>query len=150
MSAPNFTPVVWQDSYGKPRYATMVVEIQTCPSCGKIMIEHPRRWGTLVPPFPEEGELAFNEQRKRAEWRLISGNTNANNEHICMTCALDGRSSFICALCGEERSSTKEMACHFGEHDQPEFLCKICYETVPAKTYQDKVNELEDRHRWNY
>ena len=58
-----------------------------------------------------------------------------------------GKADFLCALCNE-RKSTDKIQESIG--DAPEFLCKDCYDTVSAKIWDDKLDELQEAHRYDY
>lgn len=74
-------------------------------------------------------------------------NTLVDDEPICIECEQAGKSDFLCALCKERKRSNKKQE-SFG--DPSEFLCTDCYETKPAKIWDEKVDELVEAHRYDY
>jgi len=130
---------------GARAYGLMMVELHRCPICSKWMLyKEVKRWeGT---PFPRWVKIDFDAQLKKAGWVTVS-QVKVDDHHICDECASAGKADFLCALCGK-RKPTSEIQERFG--DPSEFLCKQCYETVPAKQWEEKVESLEADHRWDF
>ncbi len=86
----------------------------------------------------------FDEQVKKAGMNIQS-NIRVDDP-ICTKCYKEGKADFLCAMCGERKPFPS--AEKFG--DPPEFLCKDCYSTVPAQEWDEKVDELHGRHRYDF
>jgi len=127
-------------------YAKMIVAISSCPICKKIMINGYNETYYDLSTFPVNWMVGFTAQIKRAGW-VISSGIKVNDEYICTECKLAGRGYFNCALCGEEKPLNKEKE-SFG--DPAEYLCSDCYESIPAKVWDDKVNDLRMQHRYDF
>ena len=134
-----YTPSLY---YG--RYAMMLVELEVCPICNRLMM--PRYGGRRYSPFPATQEASEETQLKNAGW-VKSGRTWLNGQYVCEECERNGRVLFTCELCGKEQSST-EVQESFG--DPPEYLCKGCYASVSAKDWTEKVDGLRKSHQWDY
>ena len=54
---------------------------------------------------------------------------------------------YSCSLCGIDylESEIEEKVGY-----PPEYICKHCYETVPAKEYDEHTSKLHNEHRWDY
>jgi hypothetical protein len=119
----------------------LFVRLSTCYTCKRKMIEKPRNIRGLFPPWIDNN---FDAQIKRAGWGVTSS-ADVDGHTICQQCADDGKATFLCALCGE-RKPTDKIKDDFGRH-RIDYLCLDCYKTVSAKVWQEKVNELRERHR---
>jgi len=95
--------------------------------------------------FPTYHEIDFEHQVKIAAWEIMS-DIKVDDKYICQGCADSGKANFLCALCNERKSSNKKQE-SFG--DPPEYLCRDCYESISAKTWDDKEKELSEEHRWD-
>ena len=120
----------------------MVCEFQPCASCGRLMVPRldPFRNTRL---FPCWHELTLEQQAKRGGLATCS-DALKDGEKICEDCKATGKSTFVCALCKQERPCD-QIREHFG--DPPDYLCKPCYQTVPAKDWDAEVESLEQAHR---
>jgi len=132
--------------------AKMLVDLGKCSICGKKMLKITAKMaGNLTSLnfnlFPHYYVHNLRAQMNRAFIVFQSNMKDKNNNYICEECVKEGKSTFVCALCGEKRSSDLREE-SFG--DPPEFLCKICYETVPAKIWEEKKEELYNTHRWDF
>jgi len=103
--------------------------------------------GKLRELFPYYWRENLKSQMERANIMFRGDVKDKDDHYICEECAKAGKSTFICDLCGEERSSELKQE-SFG--DPPDFLCKVCYETVPAKIWEKKHDELWHEHRWDF
>jgi hypothetical protein len=134
-----FTPKI-EGSYG-----IMAVEVHSCAVCKKTMVFGPDRQ-YLRQTFPLYQDMAFGKQLDRAGWEQAS-DMEVDGKHMCQKCAKAGLAMFECALCGQKVAGNAVEE-SFG--DPAEFLCKRCYETVPAKTWNEKVTALRERHRYDF
>lgn len=134
-----YTPTLY---YG--RYAMMLVELDVCPVCNRLMMpNHGISRHSLFPTAPNASEEM---QLKNAGW-VRSGRTWLNGQYVCEECERNGRVLFICEICGKEQSCD-EVQESFG--DPPEYLCKGCYATVSAKEWDEKARGLRESHRWDF
>jgi hypothetical protein len=117
------------------------LETRKCPSCGKPMIKRDK--AGLFPRVLSNNQDA---QNKKLGVVYVS-RAKMDGEDICEECELSGKSYFTCCLCGEKRTSDR-LEDSYG--DPAEYLCKDCYETVPAKQWDEKVKKLQDAHRWDF
>lgn len=147
----NFTPMRDKNS----QVGVMLVSLSKCGHCKKIMVYPPRSQGHDFSTFPVWMGNAFDVQVKRAGWVLaaIKGDTTTQDEGrirvICVGCAAAGHASFTCKLCKEKRSSDLEQA-GYGDWDDRDSVCKPCYETVPAKEWEETLDEISKEHRYDY
>ena len=128
------------------RYATFLVDIKKCSICNNLMVVKPSQRYFEKNTFPIYYELDFTAQAKRANLHFVS-NIKVNDEYICIECAKGGKATFLCVLCNTRKSSNKEKET-FG--DPPEVLCTDCYETVSAKIWDDKCEQLSAQHRYDF
>jgi uncharacterized protein YbaR (Trm112 family) len=130
-------------------YADVFIHIEICPVCRKPMIDVPRgklnnTW--LSELFDHYYQANLTAQMKRAGIICRGEVKDKDDNYICEECEAAGKSSFVCSLCKQEYPSSDKQE-SFG--DPPEYLCKYCYETVPAKVWKDKRQQLEGAHRWD-
>jgi hypothetical protein len=125
-------------------YVEMMVEYEKCPICNKVMIQRLVGYDNRL--FPAWIQMTQEAQAKRAGI-VFKGSVKVDDDLICEECEKSGRADFLCAICNT-RQSTDEIQESFGY--PPEFLCKECYNTVPAKTWDEKVSELHEAHRYDY
>lgn len=137
----NYTPKIHEDG----RYVEMIIQAKKCPICGKVMIKKVKEY-MLDKIFPAYWQMNQVSQAKRAGI-VFKSTTKVDDENICEECEKSGKADFLCALCNE-RKSTDKIQESIG--DAPEFLCKDCYDTVPAKIWDDKLEELEEAHKYDY
>lgn len=135
MKEENYIPKMFND-----RYVEMLIECRECPSCKRKMI---RKAPEGV--FPMYRATSQESQAVRANIGFIS-QSKIDDDHICTQCEKDGKASFTCHLCYEVRP-TSDIQQSFGDGD--EYLCKHCYETVPAKKWESVVKELYESHRYD-
>ena len=135
----NYTPKIVENTHVV--YLEMVIEAKKCHLCKKIMLP---KTGRGV--FPNYIHMNQDAQMKRAGF-VYSTNTEVDGECICIECKDAGKVYILCALCNERKPSDKEQE-SFGY--PPEYLCKDCYETKPAKIWEEKCDELRDSHRYDF
>lgn len=137
----NYTPKIHEDG----RYVEMIIQAEKCPICKKVMIKKVKEY-MLDKLFPAYWKMNQEAQAKRAGI-VFKSTTKVDDENICEECEKAGKADFLCALCNE-RKSTDKIQESIG--DAPEFLCKDCYDTVPVKIWDDKLNKLQEAHRYDY
>jgi len=124
------------------------VLISTCGLCNKKMLNiTPKQVGYLRGLFPYYYRDNLRSQLERANIVFRGDVKDKHDHYICEECDKAGKSTFICALCEEERSSELKQE-RFG--DPPEFMCKVCYETAPAKVWDKRQSELYHSHRYDF
>ena len=124
---------------------TVHVLLHKCSTCGRWMLNKSAERANNV--FATEHFELLQEYLALADWRLRSDVTDRNGSEICEQCASEDKGSFECALCGEVRESSQKVR---SVGDPPEFLCMVCYETKPAKVWEEKYKELLEAHRYDY
>jgi len=117
------------------------VRAEKCELCGRVMI--PKAPSGIYANYFEDTQ---EEQAKRKKLQFIS-DIKVDGKYICQDCADKGKADFLCVMCKERKQSDKKEI-SFG--DPKEYLCTDCYETVPAKDWDLKVDEMENLHRWDY
>jgi len=148
-------PVVNIDKYvpeivkdGNYLFGKLMVPLTKCPSCGEIMLRrYSFRWSGFESIFPAQRQAQLKEQLSRAGIRIYSQFKNKDDKFICVDCAKDGKDTFTCYLCEEERTSDLKET-QFG--DPPEYLCTVCYKSVPAKVWAEAEDKLRKSHRYDY
>lgn len=126
-------------------YGTLLVTLEKCHVCEKWMI------AMYCPPthFGSSslfGPIGFDYQIKEAGWVLRSGATRDDYE-ICKECFNAGQEGFRCALCNQVKPMSKSQE-SFGY--PTEYLCKDCFEIIPAKVWAEKVKELIEKHKYDF
>ncbi len=119
----------------------MNINAEGCPICKKPMI--------IKAPngiYPYGYDRTQNAQMKLLKL-VYQSDIKVDDEYICVECVKSGRADFLCALCGNRKSTDKEKEA-FG--DPEEYLCIDCYDIVPAKEWDMEVKRLHDSHRWDY
>ena len=134
----NYTPKIHENG----RYVEMLIEAKKCKCCEKIMVTK-LGYHSIFPKYMRINQEA---QMKAAEF-VYSTSTLVDDEPICLECEQAGKADFLCAMCDERKTTDKKQE-SFG--DPAEFLCKDCYETKPAKVWDEKVDELQDAHRYDF
>lgn len=129
---------------GNSLFATMLVQLQICPGCKNPMIVQKKGW---APPFPSRRDNDFEAQALRAGWGFRSS-SKINNDYICQGCEAAGQASFTCALCSKEKASDA-LKTTIG-YDPADRLCIDCYRSVSAETWIEKIEELEENHKWDF
>lgn len=125
----------------KSHSAIFALKCNPCGCCNKPMI--PDIDSRL---FPTWIKINQNSQLERSEINVAS-KSNKDNKQICKVCEAEGRSSFICSLCNMNRKSDLK---EFTVGDPESCLCKVCYDTVTAKEWENKKEELFQKHRYDY
>jgi hypothetical protein len=128
------------------KYVLFAAQGRECPICKKIMIKKLQRYYFENSFFPAWVEMNQDAQMKRAGLVYVGG-AKVDDEYICEECEKAGKADFKCELCGE-RHPTSEIQERFG--DPADFLCKSCYETTTAKVWEEKCDELQEEHKYDY
>lgn len=133
---------------GVDLYGKLLVSLTQCPSCNRIMLKrYSYQWSGFESIFPKWLQIQLREQLSKADILIYSQFKNRNDKFICIECAKDGKNTFTCDLCGEERTSDlKETS--YGE--PPDYLCKVCYESVPAKEWDQRNEKLLQAHKYDF
>lgn len=121
---------------------TFFVRTKICPVCKKQMV----RSQLGVVTFGND-PLSFHSQCAAAGIVLESHAEDEHGNAICKECVDNGRAKFICSLCRRTFPTDmiqKSVGSYLRSH-----LCKECFNTVSAKEWEDKVQELEENHKWD-
>lgn len=123
------------------RYVEMLIPFVKCASCGKMM-------------FKKDKSNVFCKNRhykQESQLEIIDGvfESDVPNDKgpICECCKEAGLATFVCDICGQELPTDKIQE-SFG-YPSEEFLCKYCYESVSAKVWEEKCNELQESYKWD-
>ena len=143
-----YTPEIIEDGF--TTYAVMLVEIETCPACERYMVPNISKYHRDN-IFPTHTNNDLDAQVRRAGWvfesKMLSYMGGFEPSYLCVECAESGEAAFVCQLCEEEKESDKAQA-WFG--DPAEILCTDCFESVPAKQWKRKVDELREAHKYDF
>lgn len=125
---------------------SFAVSLKTCYKCQRRMVSKPPGQYFEKNTFPNCSENNFENQAKRAGL-VFQSNIKVDDNYICEECKQSGSADFLCAICKKRKPFPKEK---FSFGDPPEFLCSDCYETVSAKTWDSEVEELSDKHKYDF
>jgi len=114
---------------------------ETCHCCGKQMMAKDK--SNLFPFLFAESQ----EAQMKKQGVAFRSSSEKDNKRICIECEAKGLASFVCALCGERKSSSNVQE-SFGY--PAEYLCKDCYSTVSAEIWENKIEELSESHRYDF
>ena len=107
------------------------------------MIHREKERGKLFPMY-----IKIDQKAQMKEAGLVyQTSIFVDDEPICEECEKLGKADFECAIC-EKRHTTDKIEESIGY--PPEFLCKNCYETVSAKEWNEKYDELLKDHRYDF
>lgn len=133
-------------------FGIMMVELEICPFCKKYMIEFPIVNTDPFPfnsnPFPKHYEYDFEAQVERVGWVKKSDVQIGGPEYICEICKEQGSANFKCHICKKTYLTREIQETIFG--DPSEYLCKSCYENVPAKVWFETIDRLKEIHQYDY
>jgi len=96
--------------------------------------------------FPSYHQIDVDSQLERANIAVASI-TKQDDAFVCKECVKAGKITFECVAC-KQRKPTSKVKDDFGY--PPEHLCIDCYETMPAKQWDELVEKLEEVHRYDY
>jgi hypothetical protein len=118
-------------------YGQLAVNLEICGHCERFMVD----MSQIV--FTDGNNVM--QQITNARWEVRSS-AQKYGKSICVTCKNAGFSFFYCYLCRQERKSNF-LYQSFG--DPPDHLCFCCYETVSAKEWDEILDVLNERHRFD-
>lgn len=118
------------------------VYTERCPICGRTMMYKSK--GRV---FSQFGDSDIQKRLISEQGVVFISSSKKDDEFICEVCESEGKASFTCALC-EKTFHTDNIQQSFG--DPAEYLCKVCYTTIPANVWEKKVDDLEKAHRWDF
>lgn len=130
---------------------SIAVSVEVCSGCRKWMIN--RSLASFGRNIYKDGigigyDNGLQQQINRADVRVCSDVVDSKRRPICEECKAAGKSTVICWLCKQERSS--ELIKHSYGYDPPsEYLCTVCYESVPAARWDKATTDLEEKHRYD-
>lgn len=139
-----YVPQVIEDD---PYHAlvTFVLKLDKCVACHTLVMAIVTK---VYSPFPIRLDQDQRRQMQAAGIQEIGGYTYEPREGpLCVKCTKQGLGRFKCWHCEQERPVSQQHE-QFG--DPPDFLCTVCYETLPAKTWDEVIKELGEVHRWDY
>ena len=127
-------------------YASFLIEVETCASCGAKMVSEPIGYSH---PFPVWCDLQFKVQAKRAGLVIASNACmdKDSDKRVCMQCKDNDRCTCLCVMC-EQQKPVDRIEKSYGFYP-PEHLCKDCFETVSAKIWAEWESDLYEKHRWD-
>jgi hypothetical protein len=119
----------------------IAVRAWRCESC---------KWPMIEQKHLDKGVLAHDTtsvagQLQGAGFKVRSGIFWSGE--LCTECAAKAASVFTCELCKQERPSD-QVEEQFG--DPAEYLCKPCYETVPASVWDAAKERLRRSHQYDH
>jgi hypothetical protein len=112
-----------------------------CPSCGVDMMVK-ANYG-VFPIGCKHDQIA---QMSERDVKFIS-KSKIGEDLICVQCESEGKAAFTCALCGKMKSSDKIKET-IG--DPADHLCEDCYSTVSALVWDQKIENLNRQHQWDF
>ena len=134
----NYTPKLHENG----RYVEILLETNECPCCKKRMLKE-LPYDSNFPHYHK-----INQKSQMESIGLVSkSNVMVDNTYICVECRDAGKVNFLCELCGERKASNKEK---ISIGYPPVFLCSDCYETVSAKVWDNKIEELNNEHQYDF
>ena len=142
-----YTPQVLEDNrtpdgkHGRV-LMTFALEVEPCPICGRLMMSE------VDGLFPKYLRINQRAQKQAAGVVGVGLQIPGNNvlyTHACEVCSQEGRITFTCALCQQQRSSAELHDVHYGEP-----VCEICFATRTAKDWEAMLDQLERNHQYDY
>ena len=118
----------------------MAVSYDTCEICKKGMVDK------VSNVFPLYFRMNQEAQIKRAGFAFKS-KFEHNNKKICQECVDENKATFTCELCNEQKGTDK---IEFSIGNPSSFLCSDCCNTVTAKVWNAKIDELEEDHKYDF
>jgi hypothetical protein len=134
-----FTPKIIDKEGG---YGILMVRLRKCKYCGGWMFDEENSYPS---PCYENG---IDKQLERAGWKKQGYvGMQTLDVQICEECVGKDAKTFLCAICGKQKKSSEIEEC-IGY--SAEYLCKDCFSSISAKEWDEKVEELEEKHKWDY
>lgn len=121
---------------------TLIGYLEECALCGVLMM--PKR-SASAEIF--KGTVTLEDQMKANGW-VFEGSDLPGTDHddtVCERCTKAGKITFTCFICKQERTSD---LLHEDQYGEPE--CTVCYETMPAKAWDEWQEKQNARNRWYY
>ena len=140
----SYVPKVVENHITGVSYGEMLVELNKCHKCNKLMIV--KSSNRFTSTFPHYFRINFDAQIKNAGW-VTQSNVKVDDKYICEECVENGKADFECYVC-KKRHSIDLIKESFG--DPADYLCQKCYEIVPAKEWRDIVDKLDSIHRYDF
>jgi hypothetical protein len=122
----------------------LTAECKYCPICKKKMLPRILSKYYNESPFP----LGFYESQLKSVGIVLRSDMKLNDNYICIECSESGKAAFDCYLCKGRKSSEKKQE-SFGI-DPTDYLCKDCYNSVPAAQWDKICGELHKDHQYDY
>lgn len=138
----NFIPEIISEKDGEI-HATFLLHLARCPSCRVPMMPN----FSDHAPFRNWYVPTIKDQMERAGWRWRSRVQNSEGHYYCADCAQSGTDLIRCVCCQMTRPASLVQE-SFG--DPPEYLCKVCYDTAPAKVWEQLVDQLTESHQYDW
>ncbi len=127
---------------------TVSVELylEACEHCGALVLPTSMR-KQRVWDGGSEVDCKLRDEQLAATGVHWAAKTSAWHHIICEQCEVSGKFLEKCAMCDQDVSSA-DIEESIG--DPPEYLCRHCFENVPAKTWRDKIKALDKAHQWDW
>ena len=143
-------PEILKEEGGTSEWVTLALYLTPCPECNRPMVDVPEKYlhyCSSIVNSSQQGGNTIDAQCKRGGIVLRSEVVNKKDRKICVECAAAGKATFVCHQCKTERPAN-EIQTSFG--DPPDYLCKPCYATLPAKEWDAATKSLSEMHRYDY
>jgi hypothetical protein len=130
-------------------YATVLLELPRCPVCHYPMVHRRSRYPS-PDQWPNYYRLDQTAQVKAASWRWRSDMRDGNGQFMCETCAGADKGTFTCFICKQERPTSQLHQTYGDAEVSTDHTCKLCYETLPAKQWDEAEEKLHEKHRYDF
>lgn len=104
-------------------------QLESCPICNRFMVSHLSRFG---------------KEYQKLDLVAYGMRLPGSSQYACEKCVEEGLVGFTCAICKQKRSSDQIQEEHEGE-----IACTVCYETLPAKEWDQHINRVYESHRYD-
>lgn len=145
-----FAPKVHHVNYlGGGVLVEMLLRLPVCVVCEKPMINRQalKRFGMYDGSvWPTTEGLTLSAQMKAAGIVEDDGDMR-DDGYVCRACNAAGKGGYTCVICKNLRS---EADTEYSTGSPAEHMCRVCYETVPAKKWTQIMNVLDERHRHDF
>lgn len=126
------------------KYVTMFIPVEECTSCRNKMVLKEKYPGIFSPHVT----MTQKAQAARIGLHWQHGKFFPGEDLLCTTCIEAGLATFKCYIC-KETKATDRIQESIGILST-DYLCKDCYATVPAKVWDEKLEELEKEHEYDH
>lgn len=132
--------------YDKGSFPKIQVLLKTmlCGICKTPMLPDMHKF------FPIDRWNNQKEQMIRGGIKEQSSVHDCNGKPICIDCKESGKIEFTCRMCEQKKPSSKIQESFGYSEGDIDYLCTDCYETCPAKIWDEKVEELNSEHKYDY